>query len=83
MTPRLGNAIPFRSSQQLPFLRLGALKGFLSWHDALQGPETETKELLVGTTENSVSRLGVIDLPSRQINDFFYKKETEKNWGSG
>ena len=28
--------------------------------------------------ENSVSRQGV-DLPPRQINDFFYKKETEKN----
>ena len=26
---------------------------------------------------------GVIDFPSRQINDFFCKKETEKNWISG
>ena len=25
----------------------------------------------------------VIDLPSRQINDFSQKKETEKNWVSG
>ena len=45
--------------------------------------ETETKELLGGTTENSVSPnegfLGV-DLPQslRQFNDFFYIKETEK-----
>ena len=29
-----------RSSQQLPRLRLGPLKGFLSWHGALQGPST-------------------------------------------
>ena len=35
------------------------------------------RELLGGTEENSVSLIGVIDLPSRQINDF-YKKETEK-----
>ena len=28
----------FCSSQQLPGLRLGPLKGFLSWHGALQGP---------------------------------------------
>ena len=28
MTPRRGNAILFRSSQQLPRLRLGPLKGF-------------------------------------------------------
>ena len=39
MTPR-GNTILFRSSQQLPHLRLGPLKGFLSWHGALQGPST-------------------------------------------
>ena len=30
MTPRRGNTILFRSSQQLPRLRLGPLKGFLS-----------------------------------------------------
>ena len=40
MTPRRGNTIPFRSSQQLPRLRLRPLKGFLSWHGALQGPST-------------------------------------------
>ena len=30
MTPHRGNTILFRSSQQLPRLRLGPLKGFLS-----------------------------------------------------
>ena len=40
MTPRWGNTILFRSSQQLPRHRLGPLKGFLSWHCALQGPST-------------------------------------------
>ena len=30
MTPHLGNTILFRSSQQLPRLRLGPSKGFLS-----------------------------------------------------
>ena len=29
--------------------------------------------MLGGTEENSVSRLGVIDLPSRQINDFLQR----------
>ena len=38
--PSSGNNILFRSSQQLPRLRLGPLKGFLSWHSALQGPST-------------------------------------------
>ena len=32
--------ILFRSPQQLPRLRLGPLKGFLSWHSALQGPSS-------------------------------------------
>ena len=57
MTPHRGNTILFRSSQQLPRLRLGPLKGFLSSHGTLQGSETETKELLGGTTENSVLRI--------------------------
>ena len=38
MTPYWGNTILFRSSQQLPGLRLGPSKGFLSWHGALLGP---------------------------------------------
>ena len=40
MTPHQGNTILFRSSQQLPRLRLGPSKGFLSWHGALLGPST-------------------------------------------
>ena len=40
MTPHQGNSILFRSSQQLPHLRLGPSKGFLSWHGALLGPST-------------------------------------------
>ena len=35
-----GNTVLFRSSQQLPRLRLGPLKGFLSWHCALHGHST-------------------------------------------
>ena len=38
--PSLGNTTLFRSSQQLPRLHPGPLKGFLSWHGALQGPST-------------------------------------------
>ena len=40
MTPWRGNTNLFHSyqRQQLPRLRLGPLKGFLSWHAALQGP---------------------------------------------
>ena len=34
------DTILFCSSQQLPRLHLGPLKGFLSWHGALQGPDT-------------------------------------------
>ena len=49
------------------------MKGALSAQNALRG--SETKELLEGTEEN---KQRVIDLPSRHIDDFFYKKETEK-----
>ena len=75
MTPRRGNTILCSSSQQLPRLRLRPLKGVVS----AQGSETETRELLGVTEDKCFSNKGVIDLPSRQINDFFYKKETEKN----
>ena len=47
---------------------------------ALQGFETETRELLEGTKENSVTP---DNLPFRQINDFSFKKELEKNCDSG
>ena len=40
MIPHRGNTILFRSSQQLPRLRLGPSKGFLSWHGALLEPST-------------------------------------------
>ena len=38
----------------------------MSAQKALRGSETETRELLGGTEENSVSRQGVIDLPGGQ-----------------
>ena len=49
----------------------GPLKGVASAQKALQGSETETRDLLGGTLDNSVSRQGFIGFPSRQINDFF------------
>ena len=49
MTPRQGNTILFRSSQQLPRLRLGPLKGFfeLTWRpsSAFQSPRALLPEL--------------------------------------
>ena len=48
----------------------GPLKGAVSAQKALQGSETETRELLGGTAENSVSLMRG-RLPFRQINDFF------------
>ena len=51
-------------------------------HEASRGSKTETRQLLGGTEENSVSRQGVIDLPSRQITGksmIFHKKEMGKN----
>ena len=51
----------------------------MSAQKALQGSETETRELLRGTEENNVSRTrGFIDLPSRQINDFSPKGNRKK-----
>ena len=38
-----------------PTLSRGPLKGDMSAQKALQGSKTETRELLGGTTENSVS----------------------------
>ena len=38
MTLWWGNTFLFCSYKQLPRLRLGPLKGFLSWHGAVQGP---------------------------------------------
>ena len=47
----------------------GPEKGAMSAQKGLQGSETETRELLGGTEENSVSPMIMI----------FHKKETEKN----
>ena len=56
------------------------MKGTVSAQKALQGSETETRELLGGTEENSLSPGdGSLIFPPVQINDFFYKKDTEKN----
>ena len=45
MTPGQGNPILFRSSQQLPRLCHGPLKGAVSAQKALVGSETETRYL--------------------------------------
>ena len=53
-------------------------KPAVSAQKALQGSETEMRELLGGTEESSVSRPGVIDLPSMQINDFSQRGNRKK-----
>ena len=40
MTPGREKTFLSRLSHQIPRPRLGRLKGFLSWHGALQGPST-------------------------------------------
>ena len=47
MTPRRGKPFLFRSSQQLPHLRLRPLKGFLTWRPsrALDSPRALLPEL--------------------------------------
>ena len=47
----------------------------MSAQKALRGSETETRELLGGTEENSASP---IDLPYRQINEFSQKGNSKK-----
>ena len=56
----------------------GPEKGAVSAEKALRGSEMETRELLGGTEENSVSPMRVIDLPSRQINEFSQKGNIKK-----
>ena len=56
---------------------LGPLKGELSAQSDHQGSKTETRELLEGTKENSITP---DNLPFRPINDF---QELEKNCVSG
>ena len=53
------------------------LKGAVSAQKALRGSETETRELLGGTEENSVSP-DEGSLICRQINDFFIKRKQKK-----
>ena len=55
------------------------LKSTVLAQKALQGSETETRELLRGMEENSVSPKRVIDLSSRQIMICFNKRGTEKS----
>ena len=45
MTPLQGNIFLFRSSQQLPRLRLGPLKGAVSAQKALDSPHALLQEL--------------------------------------
>ena len=45
--PRIGEDIDLFDSQQLLRLTLWPLKGFLSWHSALQGPSTLPRALLL------------------------------------
>ena len=45
------------------------MKGAVSAQKALQVSETDTRQLLGGTEEKTVSLIGSIDLPSGQIND--------------
>ena len=45
-------------------------------HEASRGSETETREVLGGTEEK---RVDLIDLPSRQINEFSQKGNRKKN----
>ena len=54
------------------------MKGTMSAQKAFQGSQTETKELLEEWKRIVFPRCGVIDLPSRQTNDFFYKKRKQK-----
>ena len=58
----------------------GPLKGAVSAQKALQGSETETRELLGGTEEKSATPTHeAVDLPFRQINDFFCCKKLKLN----
>ena len=46
-------------------------------HNQGHGAETDMRELLVGTEENSISPHGVIDFSSGQIIDVLHKKIKE------
>ena len=56
------------------------MKGVVSAQKALQGSEIQTRELLEERERIGFPRQGVIDLPSKQINNFLQKgnrKESE------
>ena len=54
------------------------MKGSVSAQKALQGSEMETRDSLGRKEENSFSPTRVINLPYRQINDFFTKRKQKK-----
>ena len=58
MTPCRGNTILFRSSQQLPRLRLGPLKGAVSAQKALDSPRALLTELQRYKVTDSCAALG-------------------------
>ena len=69
MTPRRGNPILIRSSQQLSYLRLGPLKGLFSC--ALQGPSTRLAPATIdkqGTHQVCLARRGGPRTPSITTN---------------
>ena len=57
----------------------GPLKGAVSAKEALQGSETEMRELLGGMEENSVSPVEGSSICLLGKSMIFHKKETEKN----
>ena len=56
----------------------GSLKGAVLAQKALQGSETETRELLEGTEENSVSPMRGHCFALQANQRFFHNMETEK-----
>ena len=75
-----GVLVSLKFRKQCTRQRWGPLKGALSAQKFPQGSKTKTRELLEGTEEyNIFPHGGVIALPTRQINYFSYKKQTEKN----
>ena len=83
MTPRWGNTSLFCFSKKLPSLSLGSLKGAKSAQKALQGSETETRELLGRTEENGVSPMRGHWFALQANQWFFTKKGNRKKWVSG
>ena len=57
------------------------LEGFHASSKALRASKTETKQLLGGTKRRKSPLMRAVDLPSWQINDFFFKiKNKNKTW---